>query len=174
MRINRLGAAALLTAAVVLTGCAGQARQPSASGRDSAPTATTVQRVGGPAKPAKPNRPTQPTRPTAPTTPHHLHFASPEASMRYLATAYNRNSFEDLKHVTTPTARANLLAMRTQAVNLQLLGCSANAGRGDYTCKFSHDYPAAMHRSGKGQPAVFTVAPADRVGWYMTVLDGCG
>jgi type IV pilus biogenesis protein CpaD/CtpE len=168
MRSTRLGATVLLAAAVVLTGCGRQAQQ----AREARPDAATTVAPSGPVRHAEPQRPA-PDQP-APATPRRLHFATPQASMRYLAAAYNRNHFEDLKHVTTPTARANLLAMRAQAVNLQLVGCTANAGRGDYTCRFSHDYPAAMHKPGKGQPAVFTVAPADRVGWYMTVLDGCG
>jgi hypothetical protein len=101
-----------------------------------------------------------------------VHFATPEASMRYLSAAYNRNDLAALKHVTTPEARTNLQFMRPNADNLRLVGCTANAGRGDYTCSFSHDFPAASHRSGHGQ-AHFTVAPADRVGWYMTVLEDC-
>jgi hypothetical protein len=84
---------------------------------------------------------------------------------------YNRNDLAALKHVTTPVARSNLLFMRPNADNLRLVGCTANAGR-DYSCAFTHDYPAAMHQTGHGQ-AHFTAAPADRVGWYMTVLNDC-
>jgi hypothetical protein len=92
--------------------------------------------------------------------------------MRYLAAAYNHNDLVALKHVTTPQARTALQAMRANAPNLQLVSCSANAGRGDYTCAFTHDFPVASHRSGHGQ-AHFTIAPADRPGWYMTVLEDC-
>jgi hypothetical protein len=92
--------------------------------------------------------------------------------MRYLAAAYNRNDLVALGHVTTPIARANLLAMRRVAANLQLVGCSANAERGDYLCTFTHDYPATMRQAGNGH-AHFTAAPADRFGWYMTILNDC-
>jgi hypothetical protein len=73
--------------------------------------------------------------------------------------------------VTTPIARANLVAMRRTAINLQLVGCTPNSG-GDFACSFTHDYPASMHVSGTGH-AHFTAAPADEHGWYMTVLDDC-
>jgi len=92
--------------------------------------------------------------------------------MRYLAAAYNRNDLASLMQATTPAARHNLLFMRANAPNLQLVNCTANAGQGDYTCAFTHDFPVASHRSGHGQ-AHFTVAPADRPGWYMTVLEDC-
>jgi hypothetical protein len=92
--------------------------------------------------------------------------------MRYLAAAYNGNDLASLMHVTTPAARHNLLLMRANAPNLQLVSCAANAGAGDYTCAFTHDFPVASQRSGHGQ-AHFTVAPADRPGWYMTLLEDC-
>jgi hypothetical protein len=40
-------------------------------------------------------------------------------------------------------------------------------------CGFTHGFPAAKHHAGTGQ-AHFTAAPADRFGWYMTVLNDCG
>ena len=92
--------------------------------------------------------------------------------MDYLAGAYNRNDLAAPKHVTTPEARNNLLFMRPNADNLQVVGCTANPDRGDYLCGFTHGFPAALHHSGTGH-AHFTVAPADRVGWYMTVLNDC-
>jgi hypothetical protein len=92
--------------------------------------------------------------------------------MQYLAAAYNRNDLAALKHVTTPQARNNLLFMRPDADNLQLVGCTANTGRGDYLCGFTHGFPAAIHQAGTGH-AHFTAAPADKVGWYMTVLNDC-
>lgn len=92
--------------------------------------------------------------------------------MRYLTVAYNRNDLVALGHVTTPVARANLVAMHRTAVNLQLVGCAAQPARGDYLCSFTHDYPAAMHLSGHGH-AHFLAAPADKHGWYMTVLRDC-
>jgi hypothetical protein len=100
-----------------------------------------------------------------------LYFSTPQAAMRYLAAAYNRNDLVALGHVTTPIARANLVAMRRTATNLQLLGCTPNSG-GDFACSFTHDYPASLHVSGTGH-AHFTAAPADEHGWYMTVLDDC-
>ena len=65
-----------------------------------------------------------------------------------------------------------LLFMRPNADNLRLVGCTANAGRGDYLCGFTHGFPAATHLAGTGH-AHFTAAPADKVGWYMTVLNDC-
>jgi hypothetical protein len=134
---------------------------------------------GRPTDPAVPTTPishyrtqTDKATPTAPVAPRQLHFATPEAAMRYLASAYNRNDLAALKHVTTPEARNNLLFMRPNADNLQLVGCTANTGRGDYLCGFTHDFPATMHLSGTGH-AHFTAAPADKVGWYMTVLNDC-
>jgi hypothetical protein len=62
--------------------------------------------------------------------------------------------------------------MRPNADNLQLVGCTANTGRGDFLCGFTHGFPATMHLSGTGH-AHFTAAPADKVGWYMTVLNDC-
>jgi hypothetical protein len=92
--------------------------------------------------------------------------------MRYLAVAYNHSDLVALGHVTTPVARANLLAMHRTAVNLQLVGCTAQPARGDYLCAFTHDYPPAMHVNGQGH-AHFLAAPADEHGWYMTVLQDC-
>ena len=66
--------------------------------------------------------------------------------MRYLAGADTRNDLAALKHVTTPEARNNLLFMRPNADNLVLVGCAANAGRGDYLCGFTHGFPAAYAR----------------------------
>jgi hypothetical protein len=92
--------------------------------------------------------------------------------MQYLASAYNRNDLAALKHMTTPQARNNLLFMRPNADNLQLVGCTPNAARGDYLCGFTHSFPAATHQTGTGH-ARFTAAPADKIGWYMTVLNDC-
>jgi hypothetical protein len=165
MRPARIITVVVFAAAVAVAGCTARTTvvHPSAA---PAPTATPIIPSGAPT-----------TKPTPPTTPHpgphRLYFATPQASMRYLAVAYNRNDLAALKHVTTPVARSNLLFMRPNADNLRLVGCTANAGRGDYTCAFTHDYPAAMHQTGHGQ-AHFTAAPADKVGWYMTVLNDCG
>jgi len=172
MRPVRIITAFVFAAAVAVTGCTAHATvvDPTAASAPAAtaPTATT------PPTTATTNRP-GPTAKSTPTTtaaPRRLYFTTPPAAMRYLTAAYNRNDLVALGHVTTPIARANLLAMRRTAVNLQLVGCTANAGRGDFLCTFSHDYPAAMHLAGNGH-AHFTAAPADKFGWYMTVLNDC-
>jgi hypothetical protein len=100
-----------------------------------------------------------------------MHFTTPEAAMRYLAAAYNRNDLPALKKVTNPAARTALLALRQEATNLQLTGCHRQP-RGDYLCTFRHDFPEHRHRSGHGQ-ATFLAAPAHKPGWYMTVLLDC-
>ena len=91
--------------------------------------------------------------------------------MRYLAAAYNRNDVAALRKVTTPRARAGLLAMRPRAPNLRLDSCRRNPA-GDYTCRFRHDFASRTDHPGRGE-ATFLVAPADRPGWYMTVLADC-
>ena len=174
MRPVRIITAVIFAAAVAITGCTAH----STTSDLSAAPAPQVAAPADPAVPASPIRhrsPTAtsvPTAPTAPAAPRPLHFATPEAAMRYLAAAYNRNDLAALKHVTTPEARNNLQFMRPNADNLQLVGCTANAGRGDYLCGFTHGFPAATHRAGTGQ-AHFTAAPADKFGWYMTVLNDC-
>jgi hypothetical protein len=103
-----------------------------------------------------------------------LPFATPEAAMRYLAVAYNTHDAAALRTVTTPSARDALEAMRSEAVNLQLRRC-AKQPAGDYQCDFTHDYPAALHKSRSAHgAATFTVGPAVKPGWYMTVLESCG
>src|SRR6266498_5449544 len=143
MRPVRIVTVFAFAAAVAVTGCAARSTvaQPSASPvpAATAPPATTLVTTPTTISPRHDPRPT----PTAPDAPRRLHFATPQAAMGYLTAAYNRNDLVALGHVTTPVARANLLAMRRTAVNLQLVGCTANAGRGDFLCTFSHDYPAA-------------------------------
>ena len=177
MRPVRIIAAFVFAAAVAVTGCAARSTvvDPSAAPAPAAmaPAATTAPTII--AVPISPRmiHPAQPVRSTpTPTAPSRLFFTTPQAAMRYLSAAYNRNDVVALGHVTTPIARANLLAMRRTAVNLRLTGCAANAGRGDFLCSFTHDYPAALHLAGNGH-AHFTAAPADKFGWYMTVLNDC-
>jgi hypothetical protein len=100
------------------------------------------------------------------------HFDTPEASMRYLAAAWNRDDLDALCAVTNPNARLLLLNMHAEAVNLQLQRCK-QLPDGSYECTFTHDFPTIMHRHGKGH-AWFRAAPADRPGWYMTIFEGCG
>ena len=91
--------------------------------------------------------------------------------MRYLAAAYNRNDLQALKKVTNQPAREALVELRPEATNLQLTGCSRRP-RGDYLCSFRHDFPVHRHLTGHGH-ATFLAAPADKPGWYMTVLLDC-
>jgi hypothetical protein len=187
MRPARILSAFFFAAAVAVTGCTTHATTDHPSAPAAAapvapahPAAKSVRRTvtpppvtsATPSTDSEGRPPTPAPTPTTPVAPGSPHFTTPEASMRYLAAAYNRNDLASLMHVTTPAARHNLLSMRANAPNLQLVGCSANAGVGDYTCAFTHDFPVASQRSGHGQ-AHFTVAPADRPGWYMTVLEDC-
>ena len=174
MRPVRIITAFVFAAAVAVTGCTARsaAVDPPAAAAPAAATASPASPTADSPRRTAPSPVTPTAAPTPAPAPDPLHFATPQASMRYLATAYNRNDLVALQHVTTPVARNNLLLMRRNASNLQLVGCTANAARGDYTCAFTHDFPAATHRSGHGQ-AHFTVAPADRPGWYMTVLEDC-
>jgi hypothetical protein len=167
MRPVRIVTAVIFAAALAVTGCAAHSTAVDSAGAPTA-KAAAPKALDGPASPVG-HRRTQP----APTPPSGVHFATPEAAMRYLAGAYNRNDLAALMHVTTPAARHNLLAMRANASDLRLVGCTANSGRGDYLCGFTHGYPAATHQASRGQ-AHFTAAPADRPGWYMTVLNDCG
>ena len=94
--------------------------------------------------------------------------------MRYLARAFNAHDNVALRHVTTPSARRDLLQMRSEAVNLHLDRCQRQPA-GDYLCSFVHDYPRAMHMApNEHGAATFIVAPALRPGWYMYALLGCG
>ena len=173
MRPVRIITAVIFAAAVAISGCATHSTTTD-------PSAAPAPQVAAPTDPPKPASPinshhrtqTDKATPTAPAAPRQLHFATPQAAMQYLASAYNRNDLAALKHVTTPEARNNLLFMRPNADNLQLVGCTANTGRGDFLCGFTHGFPAATHQAGTGH-AHFTAAPADKVGWYMTVLNDC-
>jgi hypothetical protein len=118
-----------------------------------------------------PPSPAPTPRPTTQPVPG-VHFNTPQGAMRYLAAAYNRDDLPALKKVTNASARSALLDMRQEATNLTLTSCSRRAS-GDYLCQFRHDYPSHLHRSGHGQ-ATFIAAPADKPGWYMTVLMDCG
>jgi hypothetical protein len=171
MRPVRIVTAVIFVAALAVTGCAAHSTAVESAGAPTA-KAAAPKAPHAPVSPISHHR-TQPA-PTPPTPPSSgVHFATPESAMRYLAGAYNRNDLAALMHVTTPAARHNLLAMRADATDLRLVGCTANSDRGDYLCGFTHGYPAAAHQASRGQ-AHFTVAPADRPGWYMTVLNDCG
>src|SRR5512132_4415879 len=156
MRPVRIITAVIFAAAVAVTGCAAHSTTVDPT---NAPTGR-VAAPRGPIDPVSPvNRRDEPVAspPRVPAPPRVLHFATPEGAMRYLSAAYNRNDLAALMRVSTPAARHNLLFMLPN---------------GDYLCGFTHGFPAAMHQSGTGH-AHFTVAPAARVGWYMTVLNDC-
>jgi hypothetical protein len=102
-----------------------------------------------------------------------VHFDSPEAAMRYLASAWNRGDITSLKHVTDPAARDLLQDMHREAADLKLDRCEVNPGEGDYECYFTHGYPEGYTKTGQGT-ARFRVGPADRPGWYMTYFEECG
>jgi len=101
-----------------------------------------------------------------------VHFDTPQAAMRYLASAWNRKDYAALCQVTNPNARYLLVNMHREAVNLRLKSCEKLVV-GHYSCTFIHDYPASMHKQGHGRTWL-DVAPALNPGWYMTVYEGCG
>jgi hypothetical protein len=102
------------------------------------------------------------------------HFATPQAAMAYLASAWNRNDQTELGYVTNPAARDALSAMRTDAVNLRLDHCDPRTGAGDYICYFKHDFlPGTAPSPGAVGQAVFLAGPAGTPGWYMTVFETC-
>jgi hypothetical protein len=184
MRPVRTIAVFAFAAALAVAGCAAQrtAVQPPpspapvavATPPPSRPVPLTPPRntpTGSSPRQAPHHTPAGRSTPTPPTAPR-LYFSTPDAAMRYLTVAYNHNDLVALAHVTTPVARANLLAMHRTAVNLRLVGCTARPGLGDYTCTFTHDFPPERHLSGQGH-AHFIAAPADKHGWYMTVLEDC-
>lgn len=109
-----------------------------------------------------------------PSCPGHssVHFDTPQAAMRYLASAWNRLDYAALCQVTNPDARYLLVNMHSEAVNLRLKKCTQD-GVGTYQCTFIHDYPASLHKRGHGQTWL-DVAAARNPGWYMTVYQGCG
>ena len=94
--------------------------------------------------------------------------------MRYLVAAWNRNDIVALKHVTDPAARDQLQAMHSEAADLKLDHCTFTKSRGDYECFFTHGFPKGYKTKSSVGSAEFTVGPADRPGWYMTVFVDCG
>lgn len=120
-----------------------------------------------PPRPAPARPVTKPVRVT-PLDPD-PYFRTPEAAMRYLATAYNRHDTANLRHVTTPHARRHLEEMRPVATDLRLVSCTRWAN-GQHECVFTHAYP---DKAGLGK-AWLVASPAARRGWFMTKLEGCG
>ena len=175
-----LGVAAGVAVALAMAGCGGGRSSPATAAPTSvvapAPLASTTTPpasapASAPSSAPSSARSSAESGSTAPTPKPGVHFATPDAAMRYLAAAYNRNDLPALKKVTNEPARAALLELRQEATNLQLTGCSPQP-RGDYVCSFRHDFPEHRHRVGHGQ-ATFLAAPADKPGWYMTVLLDC-
>jgi hypothetical protein len=117
--------------------------------------------------------PTVTPTPIPPTT-SGVHFDTPEAAMRYLATAWNNDDIVSLKHVTDPAARELLLGMKHEATNLKLTKCTFDKQQRDYQCLFSHDFPPGFKHKNPLGAASFRVGPADKPGWYMTVYEYCG
>jgi hypothetical protein len=108
------------------------------------------------------------------------HFATPDIAMRYLASAWNSGNVQEIDYVTDPAGRQQMDSMAAQMVNLRFDRCSRNPA-GDYTCYFTHDIAASdsstTYPNPMGYPpgeAVFTVAPADTPGWYLTEVIHCG
>jgi hypothetical protein len=127
------------------------------------------------ATPASSPRPTpRPTNSPVPPPQSGPHFATPEAAMRYLASAWNRRDMTALKHVTDPAARQLLVDMYREAANLRLDHCTFTKARGDYECYFNHGFPKGYKSQGPVGHAELTVGPADRPGWYMTYFVSCG
>jgi hypothetical protein len=162
-QIGGIAAIALLGA-----GCGSTEAAGGSAGPVVATSTAATSRV--PSAPAGPSATAVSSPSPSPTGPPH--FDTPEAAMRYLATAWNSNDLVDERHVTNPAARDLLDQMHSMAVNLRLSGCTERP-QGDYSCSFVHDYPAALHKAGHGQ-AVFIAGPARGPGWYMTVFVGCG
>ena len=153
----------LVGAVLLLAGCGSASGGPGTAGVGGPATATTTAAAVPSAPPS--------TKPAASKPPH---FDTPEAAMRYLTSAWNRNDIVELKHVTDPSARVQLNAMHSEATNLKLTSCTKRP-QGDYDCIFSHDFPAGYQHPKKSVgEAEFIVGPADTPGWYMTVFQHCG
>ncbi|MEO6715341.1 MAG: hypothetical protein ABIM89_18225 [Mycobacteriales bacterium] len=113
----------------------------------------------------------------ASSTRRQVRFRTPEAAMRYLASAYNRHDTAALKKVTNPGARLDLRYMqRTRwAVNLQLKGCEREPS-GMASCQFTHDWADAQAKDAVARQSGYAelrVAPVRRRGWVMKSMAGC-
>jgi hypothetical protein len=108
------------------------------------------------------------------------HFATPDDAMTYLASAWNSGNVQEVDYVTDPAGRQQMDSMASLMVNLRFDRCSQNPA-GDYTCYFTHDIATSDSSTTYPNPmnyppgeAVFTVAPADAPGWYLTEVIHCG
>src|SRR4051794_35545422 len=103
-------------------------------------TVTTVAAPATPSAVASPTPSPSPVPTASPIPPKDAgpHFETPEAAMRYLATAWNRMDMPALKHVTDPQARQLLIDMYREAADLKLDHCSPRKAFGDFECYFTH------------------------------------
>jgi hypothetical protein len=164
-----LPVALTIAAAIGVAGC-GVAHPVASAHIAAASTAAAVPEIVPSPSSAAPLR----SAAEAPTTASVVrpHFATPQAAMTYLAAAYNRDDVAAIHYVTTPASFKALMAMRSEAVDLQLRSCT-RTGRGDYLCLFRHRYPKHMHDKGYGV-SQFIAAPAINPGWYMYQFLDCG
>jgi len=96
--------------------------------------------------------------------------------MTYLAGAWNAGDVEEIDYVTDPNGRHELDSTVSVMINLRFERCTPNPA-GDYTCYFMHDITPSTYPNPMGYPpgqAVFTVAPAEAPGWYLTNVLHCG
>lgn len=100
-----------------------------------------------------------------------VHFATPQAAMRYLAAASNRDNVTDIHHVTTPASFKQFMSMRPEMHNLKAQSCHAT-GHGDYLCNLGYQYREGKHT--ESAVAQVIVAPAINPGWYMYAMVTCG
>jgi hypothetical protein len=167
--------ARLVLLCLLLAGCGGQSGSGSTDAAPSpAPPSASASAPASPAAAASTSPSPLPTNSPVPPAAAGVHFETPEAAMRYLATAWNRMDIPSLKHVTDPAARDLLIDMYREATDLQLDHCTFTKARGDYECFFTHGYPEGYKTAKKIGTAEFTVGPADRPGWYMTYFVDCG
>jgi hypothetical protein len=111
------------------------------------------------------------------------HFATPEASMRYLVAAYNTGNETNIRHVTTPTSRDQFESERQWVKKFTFHSCTANgAPAWDYICvlDITTTMPGVQVTTdpATGTPIMnevtVLVAPAARTGFYLEANEGCG
>jgi hypothetical protein len=100
--------------------------------------------------------------------------------MTYLAQAWNTGNVQQIDYVTNPAGRAQMDSMASLMIDLRFKNCSENPA-GDYTCYFTHNIAPSTSPTTFPNPmnyppgeAVFTVAPAEAPGWYLTNVIHCG
>ena len=167
------GAAGLM---ILITACAaGSPHHANASGnRPQHATAAAKparQAAPSPAASPAPAAPAAPAASPAPAATTGPHFATPQAAMAYLATAYNSDDMAALHSVTNAQSFTSLQSMRTTDVNLKLTSCRPT-GHGDDECTFRYTYVGEGQHAARN--AMVTAAPALNPGWYMyRFIEGC-